>query len=310
MDFTENSCRLCLNLTSEDNLSPLFENCGKAEDSTLEWRRMFSFIYDIQRLPDKICNNCKAQAEWMLNFHRQCYDNDLILRLNQMKIVDPEFSEQDNGLSNTNESYIPSSDQFCGTEVYEYNTKDFEKHEDQILQIIMEEEDPEIIDPGNNNSNEQENIAEESITFFQGDESKTFEEKDQLNDDHKMDYSNQDASNKQINNNEGSAMSGGSSPPKSGYTCPICGKSFKHSSNMIVHRKKHGNPKPFDCTIPGCNKKFSNKMNRNDHIKTIHERCTYKCPACNHKQKYRVDVAKHINKLHRGSDLQPIELKS
>ena len=105
-------------------------------------------------------------------------------------------------------------------------------------------------------------------------------------------------------------MSGESSTIKSGYKCSICGKSFTTTSSMNRHRMKHENPKPIECTFSGCDKKFSRKETRDDHIKTIHERCTYKCPACNYKQKYRVDVAKHINKLHRGSHLLPTELKS
>ena len=290
MDYPKNACRLCLKLTGEENLTPLFKNYGDAENVPFEWRRMFSFIYDIQGLPDKICNNGKAQAEWILNFNRQCYENDAILRFNRIKIVQPEFPEQD-------KANIPSSDQFHGTQVCEYEAKDFEKYEDdKIQQIVTEEADPEIIDTGNSYSNDQENIAEESIAFFQGDESKTFEE---------IDYSN-----KELDNYDESAISRESSTTKSSYICPICGKYFMAHSSMNRHRKKHDNPKPFKCIFPGCERKFSGKKMRDDHMKTIHEKYTYKCPACNHKRKYRVDVVKHILKLHKGSGLQPIELKS
>ena len=68
MDIIKRSCRLCLKLTSDVNLTPLFDyHYENAENVALKWRRMFSFIYNIEGLPDKICNNCKAQAEWILN---------------------------------------------------------------------------------------------------------------------------------------------------------------------------------------------------------------------------------------------------
>ena len=308
MDFTKNSCRLCLKLTSREDMTPLFDNHGNGENVACEWRRMFSFIYDIQGLPDKICNNCKAQAEWILNFHKQCYDNDAILRFNRMNIVQLEVAEIDNinSMSNT----YDASDQFHGTQVYE-NDKDFEKYEEgQIQQIFMEEEDLEIFEAVNN-SNEQENFVEETNIFFQGEDEKTCEDKDQLNyKDLKIDYSNEDVSNKELDNYDGSAISGGSIINKSCYNCPICGKSFSQSYNMNVHRKKHENPKPFECTIPGCDRKFSGRIMRDDHIKTIHEKYVYKCPACNFKQKYRVDVVRHIRKAHKGTYLKPVEFKS
>ena len=309
MDCIKNSCRLCLKLTSGEDVTPLFDYHGNGENVGWEWRRMFSFIYDIQGLPDKICNNCKAQAEWMLNFHRQCYDNDAILRFNRMKMVQLEIPEIDNinSLSNTNEA----SYQFHGIQVFENDTEDFEKCEDdEIQQIFMKEEDSEIFET-DINSKGQENFAEESNIFFQEeDELKTREHKDSLNyGDLKMDYASQDASNKELDNYEGSAISGESTINKSCHNCPICGKSFRQYYNMNVHRK-HENPKPFDCTFPGCNRKFSGKKMRDDHIKTIHEGCVYKCPSCNYKQKYRVEVVRHIRKAHKGSYLKPVEFKS
>ena len=105
MDPIRNSCRcrLCLKLTNENNLTPLFDDYKYefGENVAMEWRRMFSFIYNIQGLPDKICNNCKAQAEWILTFQRQCYENDASLRFNhQIKTVEHEFLKQQDALSN------------------------------------------------------------------------------------------------------------------------------------------------------------------------------------------------------------------
>ena len=77
---------------------------------------------------------------------------------------------------------------------------------------------------------------------------------------------------------------------------------------MTTHRKKHENPKPFNCTFSGCDKKFSRKQRRDDHIKTVHEKCIYKCPACKYKAKCSQTVAKHICKVHREVGLKPLQL--
>ncbi|NXS50521.1 ZN572 protein, partial [Balaeniceps rex] len=38
------------------------------------------------------------------------------------------------------------------------------------------------------------------------------------------------------------------------YGCPECGKSFRQSSNLIVHRKTHAGEKLHEC--PQCQKRF------------------------------------------------------
>ena len=133
MDYPKNLCRLCLNLSCEGDLTPLFENYANEENVALEWRRIFSFIYNIEGLPDKICNNCKGQAEWILNFHKQCYDNDAILRLNQMKKTQLKFSDSD-----CQDTFLidykannRSSDEIHEVN-QEYDTKDFEDEDEQM----------------------------------------------------------------------------------------------------------------------------------------------------------------------------------
>ena len=92
------------------------------------------------------------------------------------------------------------------------------------------------------------------------------------------------------------------------YGCTICGKVYSSRPSMYRHRKKHENPKPYECTVTTCNKKFSNKTNRDDHVSIIHEKRIYTCPACDCQSKYRRMVVQHIHKVHGGTHgLQPID---
>ena len=311
MDSFRNSCRLCLKITSGVNLTPLFENYGyEHEDVAMEWRRMFSFIYNIQGLPDKICNNCKAQAEWILNFHRQCYENDAILRMNQIKT---EFhDEQDiNALSYIyDKANILEHCQFNETpQEFECDNDDSEKYEDEMP---MEDSNETFAEEIPFNLLEQNNFSEETCKIM-SDNTKIFEEN----------RSKEEAEHEQMENStqdlsyiESTVTDNDTKPRRSitqsgsGHICLICGKSFANTSSLNVHRKKHDNPKPFTCTFSGCDKKFSKEM-RDFHIKSVHEKRTYKCPLCNHIQKYKHDVAKHIRKMHSSrSGLQPVELEA
>ena len=300
MDFTtRNSCRLCLKLTSEENLTPLFESYGKVQDAALEWRRIFSFIYNIQGLPDKICNNCKAQTEWILNFHNECYENDVILRLNQIKKSQIEFSErQDTITSISYEENNLSSDQIHeAKQEYDTITNDFAQYGDEQMVV---EEGIFVVEENDLNFMEQEYIIVEPSKIIQSDD-ESKEKSYEIDHSKNMDIIPIETSD--------TCIAGKSSltKAKARYNCPICKKSFTKSSNKYRHQKKHENPKPFECIIAGCNKKFSNKKSKDDHIKTIHEGCTYKCPVCSHIEKYRVNVANHIRNFHSGSHGLPIE---
>ncbi|KAK0196350.1 hypothetical protein F5146DRAFT_1152033 [Armillaria mellea] len=50
------------------------------------------------------------------------------------------------------------------------------------------------------------------------------------------------------------------------YPCPNCGKVWKQKSNLNDHiRSVHEKKKPFKCSVPGCNKKFSTRGYRTRH---------------------------------------------
>ena len=302
MASISNSCRLCLKLTIEKNLTPLFEIYGSEENVALEWRRMFSFIYNIQGLPDKICNNCKAQTEWILNFHRQCYENDIVLRLNQQRNLHSGISEYDTETRNA--EFFGNGEIDCGAN-------------EELVSVVKTNENPEIIDYEHEQNPiiedtemvEQEHFDEYSVDHHIQSEKGSYEEdksKEQLD---IMDSSNRDVSYMESDYSEGTGISAKRSNIKmSSYYCPICEKSFTFKCNMEQHRKRHDNPKPFECSFPGCDKKFASKRMKDGHIKSIHEGYVYKCPICTHTERYKVHVAKHIRKIHVGiGGLQPIE---
>ena len=39
-----------------------------------------------------------------------------------------------------------------------------------------------------------------------------------------------------------------------------CKKTFKHKSNLIVHKRTHSGEKPFKCDINGCGQKYTRKI--------------------------------------------------
>ncbi|KAI8337375.1 hypothetical protein EDC96DRAFT_416766, partial [Choanephora cucurbitarum] len=55
------------------------------------------------------------------------------------------------------------------------------------------------------------------------------------------------------------------------YGCTQCSKSFTRPSQLQTHIYSHTAEKPFQCTSPGCSKKFSVASNLRRHLK-VHQK--------------------------------------
>lgn len=50
------------------------------------------------------------------------------------------------------------------------------------------------------------------------------------------------------------------------HACEICGKTFTQKSHVKTHQSVHTGAKPFMCSVPGCNKSFSQLGHLNGHL--------------------------------------------